>query len=267
MNDKLYLGVEKAIITPKVGARLFGYAEDLFSNQVHDDLHATVFLFEQGDISCVMVSIAVVALTDLLSDRIRKGISEKTGIPLSNIMLASIHTHSGPATLGQDGGWGSADGEYCDGILIPRIIEAAEKAKANKQAVKMGYATGESHIAINRRELSIKNEILLGQNPWGPYNPKMSVLSFRNESGECVANMIHYGMHGTCAGHNLEISQDWIGVMVNRVQKLTGGVTAFFNGPEGDVGPRLTNGGTTGVSDIKHAEETGGRAAFDAMQI
>ncbi len=267
MNDKLYLGVEKAIITPKVGARLFGYAEDLFSNQVHDDLHATVFLFEQGDVFCVMVSIAVVALTDRLSDRIRKGISEKTAIPLSNIMLASIHTHSGPATIAMDSGWGEADHEYCDGILIPRIIEAAEKAKLNKQAVKMGYATGESHIAINRRELSIKNEILLGQNPWGPYNPKMSVLSFRNEAGECVANMIHYGMHGTCAGHNLEISQDWIGIMVNRVQKLTGGVTAFFNGPEGDVGPRLTNGGTTGVSDIKHAEETGGRAAFDAMQI
>ena len=50
MNEKLYLGVEKAIITPKVGTRLFGYAEDLFSNQVHDDLHATVFLFEQGDV-------------------------------------------------------------------------------------------------------------------------------------------------------------------------------------------------------------------------
>ena len=66
-------------------------------------------------------------MSEELSDIIRKGISEKTGIPLSNIMLASIHTHSGPATLGQDGGWGSADSEYCDGILIPRIIEAAEK--------------------------------------------------------------------------------------------------------------------------------------------
>ena len=267
MSDKLYLGVEQTIITPKVGTRLFGYAEDLFSNQVHDDLHATVFLFEQGDISAIMVSIAVVALNESLANVIRKGVSEKTGIPTSNIMLASIHTHSGPATLAMDKGWGESDSEYCDKILIPRIIDAAEKAKANKQAVKMGYATGDSHIAINRRELTVKNKVILGQNPWGPYNPKMSVLSFRNEDGECVANMIHYGMHGTCAGHNLEISQDWIGVMTSRVQKLTGGVTAFFNGPEGDVGPRLTNGGTTGVSDIKHAEETGGRAAFDAMQI
>jgi hypothetical protein len=65
MSDKLYLGVEKTVITPKVGARLFGYAEDLFSNQVHDDLHATVFLFEQGDVSAIMVSIAIVAAPSL----------------------------------------------------------------------------------------------------------------------------------------------------------------------------------------------------------
>ena len=133
MSNKLYLGVEQTIITPKVGTRLFGYAEDLFSNQVHDDLHATVFLFEQGDVSAVMVSIAVVALNESLANVIRKGVSEKTGIPTSNIMLASIHTHSGPATLAMDKGWGESDSEYCDKILIPRIIDAAEMAKANKK--------------------------------------------------------------------------------------------------------------------------------------
>lgn len=267
MNEKLFLGVKKTVVTPKVGCRLFGYGDDLYSELVNDDLDATVFVFEQGAISCVMVSITVVSLTDELSDRIRKGISEKTGIPVSNIMLAATHTHSGPATIAMDSGWGDVDHEYCDSILVPRIIEAATIAASNKQEVKMGYATGESHIAVNRRELTVENKIILGQNPWGPYNPKMSVLSFKNEAGECVGNMIHYGMHGTCAGHNKEISQDWAGVMVRRMQELTGGVTAFFNGPEGDVGPRLTNGRTTGIGEIRYALETGGRAAFDAMQV
>ena len=98
MSNKLYLGVEQTIITPKVGTRLFGYAEDLFSNQVHDDLHATVFLFEQGDVSAVMVSIAVVALNESLANVIRKGVSEKTGIPTSNIMLASIPEYNPTAS-------------------------------------------------------------------------------------------------------------------------------------------------------------------------
>ena len=137
MNEKLFLGVKKTVVTPKVGCRLFGYGDDLYSELVNDDLDATVFVFEQGAISCVMVSITVVSLTDELSDRIRKGISEKTGIPVSNIMLAATHTHSGPATIAMDSGWGDVDHEYCDSILVPRIIEAATIAASNKQEVKV----------------------------------------------------------------------------------------------------------------------------------
>jgi hypothetical protein len=267
MKEKLLLGVRKVDITPEPGCRLFGYVDDLYSETVNDPLDATAFAFSQGESSAIMVSLTVVSLSQELSDRIRRGISEKTGVPVSNIMLSCTHTHSGPATIAMDSGWGDVDREYCEGILIPATVKAAFEAWAIKEPVTMGYATGESHIGINRRELTLDNKIILGQNPWGPYNPKMSVLSFKNESGACVANMIHYGMHGTCSGHNKEITQDWAGVMVRRMESLTGGVTAFFNGPEGDVGPRLTNGRTTGICDIGYAKETGGKAAFDAMEI
>ena len=76
--------------------------------------------------------------------------------------------------------------------------------------------------------------------------------------------MIHYGCHGTAAGMNHEISQDWSGVMDARLEKETGTLTAFWDGPMGDVGPRLTNGKTTG--DITYVEELGGMAAQDAWR-
>ena len=111
----------------------------------------------------------------------------------------------------------------------------------------------------------MENKIKLGQNPWGPFNPKMTVLSFKNESGEILANIIHYGCHGTAAGKNHEITRDWSGIMIDALEQQTDGITAFLNGPEGDVGPRLSNGKTVG--DINHVRALGAIAAEDALQI
>lgn len=135
----------------------------------------------------------------------------------------------------------------------------------NPVPVTMGAAHGDSFVGVNRRELTPKNTITFGQNPWGCFNPRMTVISFRNEAGAIIANMIHYGAHATSAGHNHEVSRDWPGVMTDRLEKETGGITAFFNGPEGDVGPRLSNGKTIG--DLSHVYELGAVAAQDAVRI
>ena len=50
--------------------------------------------------------------------------------------------------------------------------------------------------------------------------------------------------------------------MEDRLQNISGGITAFFNGATGDSGPRLTNGKTVG--DIKIAMEHSGLAAHEA---
>ncbi len=130
----------------------------------------------------------------------------------------------------------------------------------------MSFARGKSDVGINRRQLSQKgNHVFLGQNPWGPYNPYMTVLTFNGESGRCVANIIHYGCHGTSAGANTEITRDWSGHMTDALEAVSSGITAFFNGPEGDVGPRLSNGKTTG--DITYVRELGRIAAADVLRI
>ena len=43
--------------------------------------------------------------------------------------------------------------------------------------------------------------------------------------------------------------------MIDRLEAATGTLTAFINGAEGDVGPRLTNGKTVG--NISLVEEHG----------
>ena len=262
--EKLFLGVAREKITPAVGGQLYGYTPDTFSESLHDDLTATAFYFRQGDTQALMVSLTVCLIQTELDGSIREMIEQKFGIPAGHCMLCATHTHSGPNTAGTTG-WGEIDRAYCDGIFIPQILSAVEKAMAAAQPVKMGTARADSLVGINRRELDINNRIILGQNPWGAFNPQMTVLSFVSEAGEPVANMVPDGAHGTAAGRNHEISRDWSGIMIDTLEKQSGAVTAFFNGPEGDVGPRISNGLTVG--NITYVEELGAVAAQDAVNI
>ncbi len=260
----LKLGIGRKIITPPVGGHLYGYDPILCSKSKHDDLTATAFLLTDGKTECVLISATVCLINTKLSDEIRDAVEKETGIKRENIILSATHTHSGPNVSGETG-WGDIDKEYCDSIFIPMIKEAVKEAFRKKEEVTVGMARGNSDVGINRRELDSDNHVRLGQCPWGSYNPKMTVISFRNTSGETVGNIIHYGAHGTAAGYCDEISRDWPGIMTDTLESMTGGITAFFNGPEGDVGPRLSNGQTTG--NMTYVHELGNKASEDAVRI
>ena len=262
--EKFCLGVAREIITPEIGGQLYGYRPDVFSESVEDDLTATAYYFRQGDRQALMLSLTVCLIRTQLAAEILGLIEERFSIPRGNCMLNATHTHSGPNTAGETG-WGDIDRAYCDKIFIPKILSAVQKAVDSTKPVKMGVASGTSLVGISRRELNLRNEVILGQNPWACFNSEMTVISFVGEDGEAVANLIHYGAHGTAAGLNHEITRDWSGLMVDAVEEKSGVITAYFNGPEGDVGPRLSNGCTTG--DITYVRELGAVAARDAVAI
>ena len=264
MDNKLSLGVSCKVITPAVGCQLYGYRPDIMSNAVNDDLTVTAFYFKQNETQALMISATVCLINSDLSDEILSEISSRYGIPKQNCLLHATHTHSGPNVAGTYG-WGDIDRDYCSSVFIPRILEAVKDATENVKPVKMAVTYGESLVGINRRELRVDNRISLGQNPWGPFDPKMTLISFVDTDHKPVANIVHYGAHGTAAGANHEISRDWSGVMTDAITAEFGGITAFFNGPEGDVGPRLTNGKTVG--DIGYAMRLGAVAAQDAVRI
>jgi hypothetical protein len=266
MEEKLYLGVGRKKITPEIGTCLYGYRPGLESTAVNDDLTATAFYFKQGDRCALLVSVTVGSVHVDITNDIFKIAYEKYGIPRSASIMNSTHTHSAPNLTGTYG-WGDIDEKYRDEIFIPGVLNAIDEAVANQIPVRMAVATGESLIGINRRQLGIDNVIKLGQNPWGPFDPQMTILSFKGENGEAVANIIHYGAHGTAAGINTEISRDWPGVMIDVLEAETGAVTAFINGPEGDVGPRLSNGRTTGGGNIGYAMRHGAVAGQDAVRV
>lgn len=263
MTYHLQCGAGKADITPPLGTILFGYAPGRPAQSVGDGLEAVAILLKSDEGSALLVTCTIAILTRQLSAELRKIAGEASGIAPENVTVCCTHTHSGPNTHIKSG-WGDIDHAYIENILKPGVREAAEKAAANLVNAKMGVGEVDSDIGINRRQVKENGGITLGQNPWGVRDPKMTVVSFKGDDGKIVANLIHYGCHGTASGKNPEITRDWPGVMTDMLEAETGAVTGFYNGYEGDQGPNLPNGGTAG--NYKMALQLGGRAGVDAVR-
>ena len=178
MKD-LLLGVARAVITPKIGANLAGYKPDNISTAVNDNLTATVFYFKQENKEALLITATLCSIKKEICDELFAKLYNLYNIPTDACMLAATHTHSGPIMFASYG-WGDIDVEYKDTVFMPNVIKAVGEAISNAEPVTMAVGVGESYVGINRRELNIENKIILGQNPWGPFDPRMTILAFKN---------------------------------------------------------------------------------------
>ncbi len=265
MKEPFVVGKVKKVITPPLGTPLYGYPkyEQRKATSVADDLHANCAAFGYGKPSALLISLDICAVRTDLVKRICAEIAAAVPIDAGNIVICEIHTHSGPCCTFTPG-WGVSNDSYINEILIPMCVAAAKEAYDSAEEALLGIGTTQSYVGINRRQLLEDGRASLGQNPYGCFDPEMTVLSFVNKNKEPLLNIVHYGAHATASGASLEITRDWPGYMIDRMEAQTGALTFFTNGAEGDVGPRLTNGRTTG--NMALAAELGGVAAMDAMR-
>lgn len=258
----LQCGVGRADITPPIGAILYGYAPGRPAQSIGDGLTTTAIKLTCHTGSALMITCDVASINPDLAQRIRESAGEAAGVPAENVTVSATHTHSAP-NVSMKSGWGEVDTAYIENILLPGIMKAATEA-ADCRSAQMGVAEVESEVGINRRELTEDGKVILGQNPWGPRDKRMTVISFRDQEGKIIANMVHYCCHGTASGANPEITRDWPGVMADILERETGGISAFYAGVEGDQGPNLPNGKTT--QNYQAALQLGAKAGADAVR-
>ncbi len=262
-QNKLKCGAGRAVITPPLGTILYGYAPGRPAKAVGDDLTATAILLSSGGERALLVTCTLASMNPELCARLRDEAGRAAGVPARNVIVCATHTHSGPNTSLRSG-WGEVDYDYIESILAPGVVRAAGDAAATLRPALMGVAETESDVGINRRELLEDGSVVLGQNPWGPHDPRLTVVSFRGEDGSSIANFVHYCCHCTASGANPEITRDWAGVMIDMLEEQSGGLTCFLAGVEGDQGPNLPNGKTTG--NYAMALRLGARAGADAVR-
>ena len=97
---RLKAGSAVEVITPQYSQFLYGYPYvERMSTGVHDDLTSSALYLSDGKVQVLFLSDELIYLSKESVANIREGISAKTGIPSSNIFVATTHTHSGPLTL------------------------------------------------------------------------------------------------------------------------------------------------------------------------
>ncbi len=260
-TKKLKVGIAKSDITPPPGTELFGYPQQRFGHEVDDKLAATALLFQSDDCTACVVSLDLCIVEECDIEAIQNDVEAATGIPARNITLCCTHTHSGPVTIAC-WGWGGKNVEYMTN-LRPLVVEAVKEAQSNLQPARVGINVSQTDVGVNRRVVLEDGSMTLGFNEWGARDRDLTVARFEGENGT-IASLVHLGAHPTSRGTEPSVSRDWPGVMLDRVENLTGAPVVFINGAFGDVAPRTTIGGVVG-DGAPAAEEVGLRASYDAM--
>lgn len=249
MTDSLLAGVARADVTPPLGTWLAGYpAPDRFADAVDDPLHATALALEQGDQRAALLVLDWVIIEEEERFAIANAVEQRIGIPAGHLTIHAIQTHSAPQTQSVFG-FNPKDAAYIASAL-PRIVDCVCEAWESRQPARFGVGVGRCDAGVNRRQILENGEVTLGVNPFGAYDPELTVLRFDTAEGH-LASVINYGAHPTTRGADCRgISRDWPGVAMDFLQAHTGGPVLFLNGVVGDVAPRNTRPGPPGSIEV-----------------
>ena len=263
-QTKLHGGFARTDITPELGTLLMGYPDpNRKAESIRDSLEANALVLKQGEATAVLISLTICILDDADVESMRRGICEQTGIDVHDIVISTTQTHSAPCTM-ECWGWCDKDQTYID-LLMAQSIKAARQASANLKEIQVGIGTTTSDVGVNRRAIMEDHSVGLGYNSWGVYDPEMTTICLRSAEGP-LATLIHYGAHPTVLPSKSKvISRDWPGVMIDRVEELSGAPAIFINGAVGDIAPRSNILGAVGDGE-EALLEVGTRAGMDAMR-
>src|SRR3954452_17030589 len=225
-TSALRAGAFKVDITPAPDAALplsgYGSRTEGFT-AIHDELNVRGIVLDDGATQAVLIGCEVMGINAALWERIAGRIAIETKIPRENIMLASVHTHAAPAIGTYDepaeGDVLRKRGEYVQ-RLEDAVLTAVRGAQAGLQPARIGFGTGKANVNSNRRAPDGSGGWMLGNNPDGVSDKTVAVIRVETVSGEPLAILSNYAVHGTVMGAgNLQISADLPGATSRAVEK------------------------------------------------
>ncbi len=239
----LRAGAARLEITPPADAALpmSGYGSRTEGHKgIHDPLFTRAIFLDDGSRRAVIVSSDVIFMPEAFWNAASERIARETGVPREHILLAATHTHGGPSLTAPRNPEFAARWQVWIESFENRVVEAACQAAASAQPARIGSGTGKAYINTNRRARLANGGWGLGVNPEGVSDKTVSVVRIDNASGEPLAILMHYAVHGVVMGpRNYQITSDLPGFAERFVEQRYGDktVAAFLAGASGDQNP------------------------------
>lgn len=254
VESTLKCNYKVADITPKDSVILAGFAARKgLSIGVHKPLESRCLVIQKGSEKICIVSNDLMESGTSTVDRWRAEISEKSGLPVENIFIHNIHTHSAPRT----GGWCAKEGQpnYNYAIEVREaIVNNAAAAILDSTAFvpfTMEVGRGTSDINSNRRDSE------------GYCSRDCYVLRLVDKKGKPMISMVNYACHPVSLNHASNVvSPDFPGFAAEVLKEAWGGEIMYFSGASGNSDP------CDSLSRMSvYAEQKGHKLANDIKDI
>ena len=241
MTDAMFrAGVGRATITPPLNVPHAGWGAQthVYPEGIETDLWATVLVVDDGRERAAIVDLDLVIITDEESRAIAQAVGRVLGIRPEQVRVSVTHNHTGPPPSRWDWLEGTAELRRYYEMLPAFAAGAARIALGDLRPARLGVGTGESRVAVNRRETAPDGRRATGVNAAGVIDPAVLVVRIDGTDDRPIAAIVGYTMHPTTAGPTFRhITADWPGHLKRTVEQLTGTVCLFAQGATGNVGP------------------------------
>jgi hypothetical protein len=243
VRAELRAGTARADLTPPLGGHMYGYGDrgDNVSTGVHDRLYAKALVLAAG-VGTASTELAIVTL-DLgafekdRTRRVKQAVRDATGI--EHLFLVASHTHSAPVLEVE---FPSAQSPYhLDAER--RIAAAVAEARGALRPARLAVGWGEVEEGHNRREVLPDGTVRMRwanreRKPTAPVDHTLGVVAIDGTDGKPIATLVNFACHPVVLGpENLEISADYPGAMMAKVESAVGGQAMFVQGAAGDINP------------------------------
>lgn len=244
-------GAARIDITPSYPVWMAGMIRSHQSTGVRHKLYAKAVALSSGnrpeDIF-IIASADVCFLSKVHGAQICASITGRSGVPPENIILAAIHNHSGPATIGASfGSCGHEEKEYSIS-LASLIAEVVLQAIHNMSPALVGCGSGvEDTISHYRRLLAKDGHVIMNWEPYTPdqivgplgkIDPEVGVLkALAADTGRKPLALLfnHAGHPNVMSGDNYLLSAEYPGMAEALLERRLGGTAVFVNGAQGTM--------------------------------
>jgi len=255
-NPPLRAGAAAVDITPREFPLNMpgGFSANL-ATSAHDPLNARALVLESGTMQVAMVVVDTLGAGPEVLDEAKAIASERTGIPISKMLVCSTHSHTAPSHPKE----GPAAAVAYRKVFVEGLAESIIRAHAALQPASLGAA---SHAlpdeVFNRRWYLKEGKMPLNpfgkldavkmnpgtgpdvlERPAGPTDPDIDVLSLQDSKRKPLALFANYALHYVGGSPRAQLSADYFGefarVFPSRVGAGENFVAMMSNGASGNI--------------------------------
>ncbi len=203
------------------------------------ELRATAVVLSQGATQVAIVSCDVLILTRDLIDPVVAEIESACGIPASNVLIHSTHTHHAPSTIKVHAY--EPDEKFCREVQQGILAAVREAQRRLSDATFSFQHAREETVGQNSRLLLGDGTIYWvgprddAVGPTAPFDPDLPVLAFRSPAGRNLAVIFGHSTHTIGSLKPGVRSPAFYGMAAQRMEQDLGGTFCFLEGASGST--------------------------------